>query len=153
MPVFKNHAKECLKRGEVAIGVGLRQARTVDIAVIAKTCGYDWLFIDMEHSSLSLDVGIQIAVAALPLEITPIVRVPGHELFHLNRTLDSGAMGVVVPHVNTPEAAAEIVKHCKFAPEGERGVFGVAPHLGFEKIELTKARKTKVNLRNVEYPV
>ncbi|MBI4182517.1 MAG: aldolase [Proteobacteria bacterium] len=141
MPIYKNYAKERLKRGEVTIGLGLRQARTVDIAQIAKTCGYDWLFIDMEHSSLNLDTAIQIAVAALPLAITPIVRVPGHEVFHLNRTLDSGAMGVVIPHVNTAEEAAHLVKRCKFPPVGERGVFGAAPHTGFEKMDLKVARK------------
>jgi hypothetical protein len=48
----RNHAKERLDAGELALGVGLRQARTVDIARIMKTAGYDFLFIDMEHNTM-----------------------------------------------------------------------------------------------------
>jgi 2-keto-3-deoxy-L-rhamnonate aldolase RhmA len=42
-----NSARERLEKGGVAIGVGLRQARTVDIAAAMKTCGFDWLFLDL----------------------------------------------------------------------------------------------------------
>jgi 2-keto-3-deoxy-L-rhamnonate aldolase RhmA len=59
--------------------MGLRQARTVDIARIAQTCDFDWLFIDMEHNSMSVDTAPQICVAALDAGITPMVRVPGHD--------------------------------------------------------------------------
>jgi 2-keto-3-deoxy-L-rhamnonate aldolase RhmA len=52
MITVRNHAKERLEAGELALGVGLRQARTVDIAKIMKTAGYDFLFIDMEHNSV-----------------------------------------------------------------------------------------------------
>jgi hypothetical protein len=53
MITVRNHAKERLEAGELALGVGLRQARTVDIAEIMKTAGYDFLFIDMEHNSIT----------------------------------------------------------------------------------------------------
>ena len=52
--------------GKLAIGLGLRQARTVDIAQIAKTSGFDWLFIDCEHNSMDPDTAAQIAAASLP---------------------------------------------------------------------------------------
>jgi hypothetical protein len=48
-----NSARERLEKGGVAIGVGLRQARTVDIAPAMKTCGFDWLFLDLEHNSMT----------------------------------------------------------------------------------------------------
>ena len=54
MQVITNHAKKRLEAGELALGMGIRQARTVDIAHIAKTSGFDWLFIDMEHNSMSV---------------------------------------------------------------------------------------------------
>ena len=72
----KNPARERLKKGELALGVGLRQARTVDIAPIMKSCGYDWLFIDLEHNSMTLDMAVQISVAANAAGISPVVRVP-----------------------------------------------------------------------------
>ena len=47
---IRNTTKEKLASGDLAIGVGIRQARTVDIAKAMKTAGFDWLFIDMEHN-------------------------------------------------------------------------------------------------------
>ena len=77
MTVVVNHALRQLREGKLAIGLGLRQARTVDIAQIAKTSGFDWLFIDCEHNSMSVDMAAQISAASLAVGITPIVRVPG----------------------------------------------------------------------------
>ena len=99
MASIRNIAKERLEAGELAIGVGLRQARTVDIAKIMKTAGYDFLFIDGEHNSMSVDTAGQISTAAQDAGITPIVRVPGFQHFHASRALDAGAQGIVVPHV------------------------------------------------------
>ena len=59
MNAYPNHAKLQLQAGKVSLGMGLRQARTVDIAAIAKTCGFDWLFIDMEHNSMDVDCAAQ----------------------------------------------------------------------------------------------
>ena len=59
MVKIQNVAKEKLHAGELVIGVGLRQARTVDIAKAMKTAGFDWLFIDMEHNSMDLDTAIR----------------------------------------------------------------------------------------------
>ena len=97
MTTVVNHALRQLRAGKLAIGLGLRQARTVDIAQIAKTSGFDWLFIDCEHNSMSVDTAAQIAAASLAVGITPIVRVPGYEHYHATRALDNGAQGVVVP--------------------------------------------------------
>ena len=127
-----NTAKNRLELGELALGVGLRQARTTDIGKIMKTCGYDWLFIDMEHNSMSIDTAAQISVAAQDAGIAPIVRVPGFQHFHATRALDGGAQGVVVPHVDTPEIAAEMVSNCKYPPVGHRSVTGRLPQVNFE---------------------
>ena len=127
-----NTAKNRLDAGELALGIGLRQARTVDIGKIMKTCGYDWLFIDMEHNSMSIDTAAQISVAAQDAGIAPIVRVPGFQHFHASRALDGGAQGVVVPHVDTAEVAAEMVSNCKYPPVGHRSVTGRLPQVNFE---------------------
>ena len=127
-----NTAKNRLESGELALGIGLRQARTADIGKIMKTCGYDWLFIDMEHNSMSIDTAAQISVAAQDAGIAPIVRVPGFQHFHATRALDGGAQGVVVPHVDTAEVAAEMVSNCKYPPVGHRSVTGRLPQINFE---------------------
>src|SRR3546814_5604966 len=91
MPIVENITKAKLKAGEIAIGVGLRQARTVDTAKILKVCGFDWLFIDMEHNSMSMETAAQLCVAGLDAGVTPIVRAPSHAHFHASRPLDAGA--------------------------------------------------------------
>lgn len=142
MAITENHARKQLEAGKLALGFGLRQSRTVDVAKIAKTCGYDWLFIDLEHSSMDLDMASQICVAALDAGVTPLVRVSGHEHFHAARILDNGAMGVVVPHVDTVEEARAAVDHVKFPPLGHRSMTGGLPQLDF--VNLGVAEQPKV---------
>lgn len=141
MDAYPNHTKRRLASGQIAIGMGLRQARTVDIASVGKTCDYDWLFIDMEHSPLDVDQAAQISMAALPVGITPIVRVPGKEHHHASRLLDSGAQGIVVPHVDTPEEAERVVSHCKYPPVGHRSVMGAQPQFAFRSLAVGEAVK------------
>lgn len=131
-----NPLKEKLKRGEVAIGVGLRQARTVDIAKAMKTAGYDWLFIDTEHNSMDLDMAAQISVAAQDVGVTPIVRVAGYEHWLTSRILDNGAMGVVVPHVDTAELTAKLVSYVRYPPVGHRSVTSALPQIDFQTLPL-----------------
>ena len=97
---MKNITKEKILKGDLSLGVGLRQSRTSDIGKIMATSGYDWLFIDMEHNSMSVDIASQISVAAQDAGITPIVRVPDFAHHHATRVLDCGAMGIVFPHVD-----------------------------------------------------
>jgi 2-keto-3-deoxy-L-rhamnonate aldolase RhmA len=139
MITVRNHAKERLEAGELALGVGLRQARTVDIGRIMKTAGYDFVFIDMEHNSMSIDLAAQLSIAAQDAGITPVVRVPGFEHFHATRALDAGAQGIVVPHVDTPEVAARMVSHCRYPPVGHRSVTGALPQVDFRPAPLGEA--------------
>jgi 2-keto-3-deoxy-L-rhamnonate aldolase RhmA len=136
-----NHARQRLAAGEVSLGMGVRQSRTVDIATVAKTCGFDWLFIDMEHSSLDVDLASQLAMASLGAGITPLVRVPGHEHYHASRLLDNGAQGIVAPHVDTVEEAKRIAAACRYPPIGHRSIAGAQPQLGFRSLPVGEATK------------
>ncbi len=134
--VLTNAAKQRLDAGELAVGVILRQARTVDIAPIMKSCGYDWLFLDLEHNSMDLDTAVQIAVAALGAGIAPVARVPAGQLWLATRFLDGGGLGIVVPHVDTPEEAHKIAQALRYPPQGHRSVAGGLPHFGYAKVGL-----------------
>ena len=134
--VLRNAARERLDAGELALGVILRQARTVDIAAVMKSCGYDWLFLDLEHNSMDLDTAVQIAVAGLGAGIAPVARVPAGQLWLATRFLDGGGLGVVVPHVDTPEEAQRIAQALRYPPRGHRSVAGGLPHLGYERVGL-----------------
>lgn len=139
LSTLKNPARERLKNDEVAIGIGLRQARTVDIAPAMKTCGFDWLFIDQEHNSMTTDMAVQISVAAKGAGIAPIVRVPKGQYDMATRALDGGAFGIVMPHVDTAEEAREAVDRVKYPPIGHRSVAGAMPQFDFESVPLTDA--------------
>jgi 2-keto-3-deoxy-L-rhamnonate aldolase RhmA len=134
MAVTQNTAKQKLINGELAIGLGLRQSRTVDMAKVAKACGFDWLFIDMEHTSIDVFQAGEICVAALDTGVTPLVRVPGHQHYHATRVLDAGAMGIVVPDVSTPEQARQIARNCLYPPQGYRSIGGAPPQSGYAQM-------------------
>lgn len=126
-----NVAKEQLAQGGLSLGMGVRGVRGVEIARLMKTAGYDWLFIDLEHGATSTETAYQISVAALDAGIAPLVRVPHGELAMGTRLLDGGALGVVVPHVDSVEEARAIVSAFKFAPIGRRSIGGGYPQFGF----------------------
>ena len=134
---IRNAARERLEAGELSLGIGVRQARSVDVGRIMKTCGYDWLFIDMEHGSMSVDDTVQISIAASDAGIAPIVRVPGFQHFHATRVLDGGALGVVFPHVDTAETASELVSFCRYPPYGHRSIVGALPQIDFRALPLS----------------
>ena len=119
-----NAAKARLKKGELAIGCGIRLVRNVDIIKIMKAAGFDWLFLDLEHGSMSIETACEICVASQDSGVAPIVRVPYGQLTMATRVLDGGALGIVIPHVDTAEEAKEIADKLRYPPRGHRSVGG-----------------------------
>src|SRR3954453_7671740 len=141
MSIVKNQALKQLREGKLAIGLGVRNARTVGIAQIAKTAGFDWLFIDCEHSSMELDTAAQISSAALAVGVTPVVRVPGLEHWHASRVLDNGAQGIVFPHVDNQEQAQGAANPSRYPPIGKRSMGGGLQQLGFAPVPVGEAAR------------
>lgn len=131
-----NPARARLEAGEVSVGVGLRISRTVDVAKAMKTAGYDWLFIDLEHSPISIETAVNISVAALDAGISPLVRVPWMEHWIATRVLDGGALGIVMPHVDNAEQAREVVDRLKYPPMGHRSVAGPNAIFDFDRVDV-----------------
>ena len=147
MPAVRNIARERLERGELSLGVGIRIVRTVEIAKAMMSAGLDWLFIDLEHGALSIETASQIAVAALDAGIAPIVRIPNGEFSIATRLLDNGALGIMVPHVETPDEARLVVEKLRYPPQGRRAVFSSVPQLDFKP--MTPADMTALNAANL----
>lgn len=139
--MLKNRVLDKLRADELALGVLLRQARTVDTVSAMRTCGFDWLFIDMEHGSLSLDSTTQLSVAALACGIAPFVRTPIMDMRMAARALDNGALGIIMPRVETVEQTKEIASALRYAPAGHRSVIGMLPHFDFQPPPLTEATR------------
>jgi 2-keto-3-deoxy-L-rhamnonate aldolase RhmA len=141
MSVVPNHALRQLRAGKLCIGLGLRQARTVDIAQILKTAGFDWMFIDGEHSSIEADTAAQIAAASLAVGVTPVVRVAGLEHWHASRMLDNGAQGIVFPHIDSADEARRAMNACRYPPLGKRSMGGGLQQLGFAAMPVGEAAR------------
>jgi 4-hydroxy-2-oxoheptanedioate aldolase len=133
-PLLRNHAKEKLSRGEPVYSMTVRLVRTVDIASIAYTAGFDSVYIDLEHSSFPLEAAGQICLACNHLGVTPLVRVPGLDATLIARVMDIGAMGIIVPGVQSADEARAAVDAVKHAPLGKRSLAGAAPQLHYRPL-------------------
>lgn len=120
--------REQLLEGKRLVGtmVTLNSPEVVEILVRA---GFDWLFIDAEHSPL--DAGaLQRLLQAAGSNFPCVIRLADHAEISIKRALDIGAAGIIVPQVNTAKQAEKIVGYAKYSPLGNRGV-GLARAHGY----------------------
>lgn len=117
---FWNPVKTKLKRGESVIGVVI-SVNNVEVAVQAANMGFDFIWMEMEHSPLSLETVRNIVLATRGLPAVPIARPPVNELWTAKRLLDSGVLGVIFPFTRTPELARQAAAACHYPPVGLRG--------------------------------
>lgn len=124
-----NTLKNKLQSGQLTLGSWITLGHPA-IADIFVNAGYDWLVVDLEHSTISIErAGELIRVIDLA-GVTPLVRLTSNHADQIKRVMDAGAHGIVVPMVNTPEEAAMAVASTRYAPEGNRGV-GLARAQGY----------------------
>lgn len=137
--ILRNNVKDKLARGEVVSSITVRLVRGIEIVRIAKTAGFDSLYVDLEHSSLSVDATGQICMAALEAGIAPFVRVPANTRETVQRALDGGALGIIAPDVRSAEEARAVVAAAKYPPRGQRGASGGLPHLQYRAFPSAEA--------------
>lgn len=122
-----NHVKRDLQQGGVSIGTFVFEFNTTGIARIAAEAGAEFAVFDMEHNGWSLESIRTLIATSRCTRMLPLVRIPATEYHFVARVLDIGAMGVMVPMVQTREQAQLIVESAKYPPQGRRGAaFGVA---------------------------
>jgi 2-keto-3-deoxy-L-rhamnonate aldolase RhmA len=108
-----------VRSGEVLTGT-LISLPSPEICELLANVGYDWLFIDAEHGAFNPQQAQSLLQAAAP---TPcLIRVPEGESIWLKKALDIGAAGIIVPQVHNSAQARKIIRHCKYAPAGDRGI-------------------------------
>ena len=120
--------------GDLVLCLCLQQARTVDIPMMAAACGFDAIYVDLEHTATSLETASMLCAAAVSSGLISMARVPSQDPHSMARLLDTGAMGVIVPHVETREEAEQIVSACKFPPVGRRSISGPSPVTGYRNM-------------------
>ncbi|MBV9735596.1 MAG: aldolase [Acidisphaera sp.] len=130
-----------LRDGGLALGFGVHHLRSTATPMLAKAAGYDWLFIDTEHGAHTIQEATQLCLAALPTGVAPIVRVCRDALDEGTRALDNGALGIVVPHVDTAEHAQRIAAAFRFPPLGHRSWGGPPAIYGFQPPPVAQAQE------------
>lgn len=96
------------------------------VAELVATLEYDFVLVDMEHTQMSAETVASMAraVDAAPGDTDTLVRIPSIERTHVNRILDAGATGLMVPMVDTAEEARTFAERCRYPPDGSRGIAG-----------------------------
>jgi 2-keto-3-deoxy-L-rhamnonate aldolase RhmA len=141
MPVLGSEVLKKIRAGELTLGLGVHHLRGSAVPMLAKAAGYDWLFIDSEHGVISTHEISQICFAALPSGVAPIVRICAGALDEGTRALDNGALGIVVPHVDTVEQARRLVDAFRFQPMGHRSTGGPPAQFGYRPPAAAEAQK------------
>ncbi len=122
---------KALKQGKRIVGTMIRLVRNPAIARVAAHAGLDFVMFDMEHGSYSLDVLSDIFAVARSVGLSGFVRVPELSKGYVSRVMDAGAVGVMVPMLESVEMARAFVDWAKYAPIGKRGFGSAAGHTNF----------------------
>jgi 2-keto-3-deoxy-L-rhamnonate aldolase RhmA len=122
------------ERGEVQIGTWVTMIRTPAILTLLQAAGLDFARVDMEHSPFSMETVADMATLARALDFPLVVRPPAGNREWITRLLDAGVWNLHVPQVDTPEQAAVVASCCRYAPVGERGMYGFGPHTEYRTL-------------------
>src|ERR1035441_8043870 len=117
---WESPVKKQLREGRPVIGASIA-VNSIDVAAHMATLGFDFLWIEMEHSPITLETLRNMVLATRGLPALPFARVPVNEIWTAKRVLDAGVSGVVFPFTSTPELAQQAVAGCRYPPHGQRG--------------------------------
>ncbi len=117
---WRNPVKVRLENDQPAIGLTV-SVNHPEPAIQAAAMGFDFLWIEMEHSPVSLDTLRSIVLGTRGLPAIPFARVPVNELWMAKRVLDAGVLGVIFPFSSTPALAQQAADACHYPPLGRRG--------------------------------
>jgi 2-keto-3-deoxy-L-rhamnonate aldolase RhmA len=128
---LKNDLLDTLSRGSLVTAMMIRSARTADAVRVARATGHGSIIVDLEHSSMDLDVVATMTSTAGDLGMVPSVRIPERDYGSIGRVLDGGAAGIIAARIETAAQAEEIARACRFAPRGQRSQIAMVPQFGF----------------------
>ena len=127
----RNRVRNKLAAGKTVLGILVFTASPVVVEVTA-AAGLDFVILDMEHSAIDPERVAHLIRAADASGLTAFVRVPDVDRALINRLLNSGAAGIVLPHA-TLASCAELLKAMRYAPEGDRGSCQVTRAAGYSR--------------------
>jgi 2-keto-3-deoxy-L-rhamnonate aldolase RhmA len=113
----------------------ISEMRTPAVGPVLSAAGLDFMILDMEHGAFSFETVNDILLSCRGTRVVPFVRVPELRRECFQKPLDAGALGVLVPRVETREEAETAVRYARYAPEGDRGLSLRRAHGGFRKAD------------------
>jgi 2-keto-3-deoxy-L-rhamnonate aldolase RhmA len=116
-----NKILAALERGETALGMQM-YTHDPDLVEIVGFAGFDYVMLDMEHNRTNPETMVHLIRAAEVSGLTPLVRVGANDRFLIRSAVESGAQGIVVPHVKTAEEAKAAMEASHYPPEGSCGI-------------------------------
>jgi 2-keto-3-deoxy-L-rhamnonate aldolase RhmA len=119
------------ERGELQIGTWITMIRTPGVLTLLQAAGLDYARLDMEHSPFSMETVADMAGLARALNFPLVVRPPEGNREWITRLLDAGVWNLHIPGVESGEQAARVAAATRYAPLGERGMYGFGPHTGY----------------------
>ena len=123
--------RDALRGESLVLCLALMNSRTPDVPAIAAASGYDAVYVDLEHTSTSLETAAMLCASATGAGIWALVWVSSQEPSLIARVLDMGATGIIVPHVNSASEAQRVVAAARFPPVGHRSISGPNALSGF----------------------
>ena len=129
-----NRFKQVLAEGRVPVGHMVLEFGTRGLARMLEMAGLDFVVVDMEHTGFSAANIADLMAWFKATTVAPFVRVPQLEYHFIARTLDAGALGVMVPNVKDGAEARAIVEAAKYGPLGQRGVILGDTHTDFKSV-------------------
>lgn len=124
MEFKKNKLKEKIKRGEIVLGTALYSFSPA-IIELAGFCGLDFCRIDNEHAWRQDESTENLLRGAMLTDIVPLLRIDRDNPYLVRKALETGAGGIIIPHVHNRQEVEEIVQAAKFPPVGKRGYGGL----------------------------
>lgn len=139
MELPRNALKAALAEARAQIGLWVTLPGSDNAEALAG-CGFDWLLIDTEHSTVSLDTVKSMLQAVAPYPVSAVVRPGWNDAVEIKRILDAGAQSILVPYVQNAEEAARAVAAVRYPPKGIRGVAGITRATRYGLVEGYTAR-------------
>jgi len=119
-------------------------------AEVASKAGYDYVCVDMQHGLMDLDTAMTMLTHINTGDALPVVRATSNDAALMGRLIDAGALGIIIPMVNTVEQATAAVRACRYAPEGDRSVGPIGASMRFGGSYMDAAQTTLAVMPMIE---
>ena len=136
-----NKVKRKLRQGEIALGTLVFEFGTPGIPRLCELAGAEFVIFDMEHTRFTIERIGELLAWCRGCDLVPLVRPPGTVYHLMSRPMDAGAMGLMVPMVESAEQAQQIVDAVKYAPLGKRGTAFNVAHDGYQSVDIARTMR------------